>query len=248
MGKSNRSTKTKDKRKAANKLARRKEKSHQTPSPMTANTSPTTTTKSPPNQDITYDKSPDTEMIPENPPSPTSDSSSQKSSEISADRASWSDQAKKLADSMIIEKPIRSTFHLLKMVSSKFNKEICDDDTVEHEKLNNDTRLTMMFMVPGEDKGIDEEEAPLEAIRRMNAMIKSLINKLPSIRLGPWKYDKKTSSKMISEFPEDVDVVEKYAFDFNRFISPGDRAYCRLHIFYDDSTNLAEINSIISGF
>ena len=103
-------------------------------------------------------------------------------------------------------------------------------------------------MVPGEDKGIDEEEAPLEAIRRMNAMIKSLINKLPSIRLGPWKYDKKTSSKMISEFPEDVDRVEKYAFDFNRFISPGDRAYCRLHIFYDDSTNLAEINSIISGF
>ena len=86
------------------------------------------------------------------------------------------------------------------MVSSKFNKEICDNDTVEHEKLNNDTRLTMMFMVPGEDKGIDEEEAPLEAIRRMNAMIKSLINKLPSIRLGPWKYDKKTSSKMISEF------------------------------------------------
>ena len=111
MGKSNRSTKTKDKRKAAIKLARRKEKSHPTPSPMTVNTSPTNTTKSPPNQDITYYKSPDTEIIPVNPPSPTSDSRSQKSSEISVDRASWSDQAKKLADSMIIEKPIRSTFH-----------------------------------------------------------------------------------------------------------------------------------------
>ena len=47
------------------------------------------------------------------------------------------------------------------MVSSKFNKEICDDDTVVHEKLCNDARLTMMFLVPGEDKGIDEEEALL---------------------------------------------------------------------------------------
>lgn len=134
------------------------------------------------------------------------------------------------------------------MVSSKFNKEICDDDTVEHEKLCNNARLTMMFLVPDKDKGIDEEEAPLEVIRRMNAMIKSIINKLPTIRLGPWKNDKKTFCKIISGFPEDVHVVEKYAFDFNCFISPGDRAYCRLHIFFDDSTNLAEINSIISGF
>lgn len=86
---------------------------------------------------------------------------------------------------MIIKKSIQSTYHVLKMVSSKFNQKIYDDDTVDHAKLCNDARLIMIFMVPGKEKGIDEKEAPLEAIRRMNAMIKSLINKLPSIRLGP---------------------------------------------------------------
>jgi len=32
----------------------------------------------------------------------------------------------------------------------------------------------MMVLVPGADKGIDEDEAPLEAIRRINLMLKSV--------------------------------------------------------------------------
>ena len=44
----------------------------------------------------------------------------------------------------------------------------------------------MMFTIPGLDKGIDENEAPLEAIRKINAMLHSLTNKVPSFIFGPW--------------------------------------------------------------
>ena len=77
MGKSNRSTKTKDKRKAAIKLARRKEKSNPTLSPKKLTQSTITTTKSPSKQENTYDRPPDTENIYGKSPSPTSDSTSQ---------------------------------------------------------------------------------------------------------------------------------------------------------------------------
>ena len=46
--------------------------------------------------------------------------------------------------------------------------------------------MSMMIAVPGTTKGIDEEEAPLESICRMNVMIKSLINKVPLVELVLW--------------------------------------------------------------
>lgn len=51
--------------------------------------------------------------------------------------------------------------------------------------------LTLLRIVPGEDEGISNEEAPLEAINRMDIIINSLINKISLIRLGPCKRGRK---------------------------------------------------------
>ena len=44
----------------------------------------------------------------------------------------------------------------------------------------------MMISVPGLDKGVNEDEAMLEAICQINAMLRSLVNKVPSVKFGPW--------------------------------------------------------------
>lgn len=49
-------------------------------------------------------------------------------------------------------------------------------------------------------------------------------------------------------FPEDVDLVERYVFGYNRFISGGQRAYIRVQLFHCPSTNVSSINSIVSTF
>ena len=106
----------------------------------------------------------------------------------------------------------------------------------------------MMYVVPGTEHGIDDEEAPLEAIRRMNEMVKSLVNKCPSVKFGPWIGPYSKSKPLLTEFPEDVDTVEKYVYEFNRFISPGDRGYVRLNGYFSSKTSIGEIESIISSF
>ena len=42
----------------------------------------------------------------------------------------------------------------------------------------------------------------------MNAMIKSLVNKVPSIRLAPWTMKLGEKGRLLSELPEDVDIVK----------------------------------------
>lgn len=58
---------------------------------------------------------------------------------------------------------------------------------------------------------------------------------------------RKKSNKLLTEFQDDVDIIKKYAYNFNFFISPRSCAYCQLRIFYDDATNGTEISYIISG-
>ena len=54
---------------------------------------------------------------------------------------------------------------------------------------------------------------------------------------------------LLSELPEDVDTVEKYAYDCNRFVSPGKNIHCRLHtIFNKQETSKDEIEEVIAGF
>ena len=79
-------------------------------------------------------------------------------------------------------------------------------------------------------------------------MISCLINKVPSVRIGPWNNDKKVTKKqLLKKLPEDIDITERCAHGFNRFISPGDRAYCRLQFYFGDKTTLGEIKSVTQG-
>lgn len=104
----------------------------------------------------------------------------------------------------------------------------------------------MWYLV--QKKGIDEDEAPLEAIRRMNEMIRSLINKYPLVKFGPWSGESTKLNPLLIEFPGDVDISEQHAFNFNRFIYPGDRSYVRLHGYFPSNTSIDEFEAIISGF
>ena len=67
-------------------------------------------------------------------------------------------------------------------------KGLNDDVTVTCGPLSSSllrTRMSMMITVTGTDTYIDEDEAPLEAIWKIILIIKSLINKIPPIKLGP---------------------------------------------------------------
>ena len=149
----------------------------------------------------------------------------------------------------------RSTFLIQKELGeSKSIQE--DDSTVEKDNFSvsefpNSVRTTMMYKMPTKTGDFTDEDGPLFSIRKMNQMVKALTNKLPC-KLGPWKLkDSKTSLKisdLLTELPEDIDFVETYVYDFNRFLAYGKNGYVRLNFFYSDSTSLPEIEQVISQF
>ena len=100
----------------------------------------------------------------------------------------------------------------------------------------------MMFVIPGTDKEIDDKDAPLEAIRKINAMVKSLINKVSSVKFGHWNRIPTKTDKLLTEFPEDLDITKRYIYNFNCFFSSGDRSYCRLKLYYKSITSLKKLS------
>lgn len=72
----------------------------------------------------------------------------------------------------------------------------------------------MMFTIPGLDKGVDEDQAPLEAIRQINDMVHSLVNKVSLLKFGPWSgiITRMNSGKLRTEIPEALDFAEKYIY------------------------------------
>ena len=89
--------------------------------------------------------------------------------------------------------------------------------------------MTMMFKVPSKKDGCSDKDAPIAAIQKMNEMLKALSNKLPC-RVGPWldtnlKNGKIKDSDLLPTLPEDIDFVESYVYDYNRFIQPGKNGY-----------------------
>ena len=189
--------------------------------------------------------------MPPTTPNPTSNNSilANDQEPLSGDNMSYKDAASKVAHISTLEKPETTSFHIAKTIlSKKDNENISDDITVTKGSSIMSTRMSLMVLVP-KDKDIDEDEAPLESIRKMNAMFKSLSNKLPFIKLGPWLKDSPSKRELIAELPEDVDVAEKYVYDFNRFLSPGGRLYGRIQLFYDsDKVSLAQIENVTSTF
>ena len=155
----------------------------------------------------------------------------------------------KIVENEVTEKRKTTTFHIVRDLLHQ-NTTINDDDTVIHglnkSKYSN-IRVSVMCAIPSKD--VEEDEAPFEGIRKMNRMVKSLINKIPSVKLAVWNPASGSSNTFLKELPEDVDVVEKYAHDFNRFISPGKNLYCRLNLFFNpNKTSISEIDSVIAGF
>ena len=162
----------------------------------------------------------------------------------------------KLIDGIDIHPLHMSTFLLHKMLYEEKSSQ-SDDDTVDHDnsksthKFNNSIRMTMMFKLPTKKEGCSDDNAPKIAIQKMNTMLRTLSNKLPC-RVGPWTLIRPTSSvkdqDLYKTLPEDIDFVESYVFDYNRFLSPGKTGYVRLHIFYSDSTSVSEIQGVVSQF
>ena len=152
-----------------------------------------------------------------------------------------------------------STFLLQKRIHDSVSNitNVNDDDTVEHENFSsnsefkNSIRMSMMFKVPTKKAGCSEEDAPMVAIKKMNEMIKSLTNKLPC-RVGPWIMNQfKISLKekdLLKILPENIDFVESYVYDYNRFISPGKTGYVRLRIYFSNLTSVSEIAGVTSQF
>ena len=80
-----------------------------------------------------------------------------------------------------------------------------------------------MFSIPGLEKRIEKEEAPLEVNRQVNAMIKSMTTKIPSVKVVPWIANPTKKEAFLTELPEDLNISKRHIYDFNRFHSPGDR-------------------------
>ena len=121
-----------------------------------------------------------------------------------------------MGDKTFTEKPPKTSFHIVRDILAR-GKSDSDEDTVITGTDN--VRLSVMVAIPAKD--IEEEEAPLEAIRKVNAMLKCLINKLPSVKIGLWNPDKNEKNSFITELLENVEIAEKYLYDYNIFISPG---------------------------
>ena len=149
------------------------------------------------------------------------------------DDTSYLSVAKNSKDLPVVEKPVSTSFLLLKKLHDKGITRVnncvdfADDETVCQGAESIDyhrIRMTMMFVIPSQEDGVDEDEAQMEAIKRINLLLKTTINKIPSIRIGPWLVDKNLNkASLLKKLPDDIDIVERYIYDYNRFISPGER-------------------------
>lgn len=96
-----------------------------------------------------------------------------------------------------------------------------------------------MYVIPSSEKGIDEDKAPLKSIRGMNKMIRILVNKYLLVKFGPLISPVKRTNLLLAKFPEDVNIVERYVFDHNKFIFSRNRSYIT-------KTSIGEIKVIIA--
>eukprot|EP00555_Chaetoceros_dichaeta_P000547 CAMPEP_0198276746 /NCGR_PEP_ID=MMETSP1447-20131203/65472_1 /TAXON_ID=420782 /ORGANISM="Chaetoceros dichaeta, Strain CCMP1751" /LENGTH=257 /DNA_ID=CAMNT_0043971709 /DNA_START=2739 /DNA_END=3509 /DNA_ORIENTATION=+ len=152
------------------------------------------------------------------------------------DKYPYKTAVNKSPTSQTIKSPLRTTFILQKEIcdKSKDSIDISDDVTINGSSdrnilFPNNVRMTMMFKIPDKQEGCTEKDAPLVAIKKINEMLSALTNKLPC-RVGPWTFNSLSSkvpvdSDLLKLLPKDVDFVESYVYDYNRFISPGKTGY-----------------------
>ena len=146
----------------------------------------------------------------------------------------------------------KTTFQLQKELYEAKHDEATTETPVCNTKYSSSIRMTMMFKLPSIKEGCVEDEAATFSIKKINEMLKVLTNKLPC-RVGLWnisnfEYGTPKLKDLLTELPIDVDFVESYIYDFNRFIQPGKNGYVRPHIYYSSATSPSEIQSVCSLF
>ena len=50
--------------------------------------------------------------------------------------------------------------------------------------------MRMMVKIPSKKEVISDDDAPLEAIRKIKEMLKALTNRIP-VKIGPWQFTAK---------------------------------------------------------
>ena len=55
-------------------------------------------------------------------------------------------------------------------------------------------------------------------------------------------------NRFINGLPEDINFIESYCFDYNRYIDYGKTGYAIIYIFYTKATNKAEIQAVVVQF
>ena len=114
----------------------------------------------------------------------------------------------------------RSIFLIQKDNFDAASSSIADDNTVEKNSkpftdYTNSIQMTMLFRLPSEKYGCDDNDALIVAIQKMNEMIKALTNKLPC-RVGPWNSRSLVGNSKLDDLltilPEDVDFIESHIF------------------------------------
>lgn len=257
--------------------AKSQKKKKKTPKPTrTDDTSDTSPTNDPATLDLNVTKSPHTPTqsnatLPANEKPPEQDSlaaeqtfvdnlPSQKHKSDTNPKSSFKTVLLETSDKEISDGTNQSTFLLHKSIYDsgqlKQQEEDFPDDLTScannSPSLHNRIRMRMMIKIPSKKQGISDDDAPFEAIKKINEMLKALTNKLP-VKVGPWKYNSLSKIKpMQSEFytclPEDVDIVEAYVFDYSRFLRAGKSGYFRLQLFFGDDTSASEIKSVAAQF
>ena len=110
----------------------------------------------------------------------------------------------------------------------------------------------MMFKIFSNKDGCGDNDTPLVAISKKNETLKVLTRKLPC-RVGPWNisnlaYKDPKEEELLTILPEDIDFVELYVFDFNRFLAPVKIRYVRLNMFNSDLTSIPDIQLVVIQF
>ena len=88
-------------------------------------------------------------------------------------------------------------------------------------------RFKLMVAILTEKEGMVQEDSLPAALEKVNAMIRSLRNKKPNVRIGHWNWhDDVNGEDLLEEVPTDVNIAEKKVmYGFQRFVRPGQYCY-----------------------
>ena len=131
-------------------------------------------------------------------------------------------------------------------------EEESDEDTVQQggsQTTLQHARFKLMVAIPTEKEGMVQEDSLPAALEKVNAMIRSLRNKKPNVRVGHWNWqDDVNREDLLEEVPTDVDTAEKVMYGFQRFVRPGQYCYYRLNLYFLEETDLATVTYYTEQF